>query len=739
MQHEVNVELDIFEDELGNTTRLSKKQNSLYEKAIAAKQKEIQLQQRITTQRQHISDLDARIAAGDAGLQTSRDHATVQADRLDRMRQAAHNLAQTSQTQLTNSTRNLSGVFNNASRLHETGIRSYIGSMGNAGYAMTMLYQSIKFAYLHIEKYAKHATQLSIVGAGVLEGPNFDKSLSHMIREGFRLGIDPEALVKMSAEVRQSTNALGGLDAALGDTTQLAKDFYPLVGTIAGAQREALQAMHTFATKGIYPTTAALNQYKDDIYTQSKITGMGIEETKSLFEGLAGDADSLALLKSVRADDRESMLAHQRATLAANLALGMLPGQASAAGKSLLQMLSAKPKERFAKAARIEAFAGALGLGAEGHAAAQALRARRGSGDAAALSRASTNLTNAADQLAGSSIQSEFMVSALLENLHVESEFGPNSPFSTTLGTVIAKPLMDIQRLLVTGEESATLKVARQMELWQSQLDALKKGILIMDYIIQAIDAVKPYLESINSGVVWIGKGVIFAGEAILDTAKLLGHISLYIVNGIGFLISKAIANIAGLVGLDSLAASNESIATVQNERLTTALTDILNINSKWVGKLDTSSKTPDNTSDKIINPIDNLTTAVGDLTKTADKWANASPPIEQKLPTDIKSDQTIDLTKRNGEHDATMQMASSSMELLELSEKCNAKLDNQIAQLNQSNNYLKIIADNAPVLVDLAQKQLAATTMTEDQRAKYMSQLTRSNGKLAAEYASIS
>ncbi|MCK9369674.1 hypothetical protein M0R04_07180 [Candidatus Dojkabacteria bacterium] len=64
------------------------------------------------------------------------------------------------------------------------------------------------------------------------------------------------------------------------------------------------------------------------------------------------------------------------------------------------------------------------------------------------------------------------------------------------------------------------------------------------------------------------------------------------------------------------------------------------------------------------------------------------------------------------------------------------SKIDIQLKQMSTSNEYLKIIADTNPKLVDLAEKQLAVSTMTQEQKSKAASRMMSNNAKFTADYS---
>ena len=72
----------------------------------------------------------------------------------------------------------------------------------------------------------------------------------------------------------------------------------------------------------------------------------------------------------------------------------------------------------------------------------------------------------------------------------------------------------------------------------------------------------------------------------------------------------------------------------------------------------------------------------------------------------------------------------------VELVTQQNSKIDQQLSNMTSSNQYLEIIADTNPILVDLAEKQLAVSTMNQDQKDKMASRMNSENAKFSANYS---
>lgn len=61
--------------------------------------------------------------------------------------------------------------------------------------------------------------------------------------------------------------------------------------------------------------------------------------------------------------------------------------------------------------------------------------------------------------------------------------------------------------------------------------------------------------------------------------------------------------------------------------------------------------------------------------------------------------------------------------------------IDQQLVKMNEANKYLKVMADGVPTLVDLANKQLTAMTLTDKEKEKNRGGITKGSGFSASSY----
>lgn len=271
---------------------------------------------------------------------------------------------------------------------------------------------------------------------GILEGSGgLLGSLFEQQQTALTMGLSGAELQQVVNANRQVINAMGGTAEAMDELNPAVNRFRVLTGSSADAARLAGEAATSFAQKGIKPSAAAIEAYTNDMVEMRKRTGKSYDEINQLFDEVAGEADSIAILRAAREDEREAILASQRALIQQSVAAGMSAEQAKEAAKMLNKMAAAKPLDRLKQAAKIRALGGAMGVAGAEEAAQAVIAGKRMTDEQRAnLNKFSQDMTNTMDTMAAQGLGSEIFGSALLEKLDLEQYYGPTSTFSTTLG-----------------------------------------------------------------------------------------------------------------------------------------------------------------------------------------------------------------------------------------------------------------------------------------------------------------
>lgn len=271
---------------------------------------------------------------------------------------------------------------------------------------------------------------------GVIEGSGglFSNLFSQQV-DAIKMGLTGEDLQKISSSHRQTINSMGGTTEAFKTLTPAVDRFRILTGDSAKAAEMAAKAAQHFAMNGVQPSARAINAYTSDLVELTRRTGLNAEQAAELYSSVSDDIESRDILRAARADEREAILASQRALVQQAIAAGMSAEQAKEAAKMLNKMVAAKPLDRLKQAAKIRAMGGAMGIaGAEEAAQAVIAGKRATAAQQQAMSKFGQDMANAMDKSASQGLGTEIFASTLLEKMGLEEQYGKGSPFSTSMG-----------------------------------------------------------------------------------------------------------------------------------------------------------------------------------------------------------------------------------------------------------------------------------------------------------------
>ncbi len=699
LMRDVNIEVEKFEQTIVQTNKLSQKQEELLKKLHKAKKDEIALSKHISKVEKRRKEYEAKAAAD----RSEKDTADYNEDqiRLDNLKKRhTEQLKETDKLTKTFklSQVGLSGSFNKMSNTLTSGSGNFVslllGKLGPLGFAISSLVGALKLLYNIAQRYAEVTREISTNFAGVVEGPSFDQGIRDAFTKALKMGVTPAQYAELSASAREASNTLGGFGNVIDKVGTTASELYPMIGNLKDSYAAGIDALKDFKRKGIEPSTNTLSKYVEDAYVMSKLTGLGYKEISNIFKGVEDDVDNLSLLKSARAGEREAIIQHQRQLIITNKSLGMTATQAGEAAKMLNKMLAQKPLERIKQAAKLRVLGSAMGLGPQAELAAKALIAgpRKTEMQKQQLNDFSIQMTNAMDTMAQRGLGSEIAATTLMDKTGLDQYFGKDSPFSTTLGAPMHQDLESIKKELSDGRNANITYYNMFMEKLANIEKAATDSATYTNAAVDGIYNLPPFIGKILTG---FGEASLFVGNSI-------------------FLIGEAIN-----LGVQYV---NKLIAQFIN-----ALPD-------W---MKTEGVQKDNAAD-----LEKYTKGVDDslayLSKQWDNQFKKEKPVNLPVASENAPKQSIEQRKEQQSNEAVNKNATNTSSLLELSERHSTKLDSQIDVLNSSNNYLKTIAENTTTAVDLATKQLAAITMDQSQRQKYMTQLNRSNPKIAAEYSTL-
>ncbi len=706
----VNEQLDIYDDSLGDTTKLSKNQTELYRKAMTEKRRELELAQKIQIQNKKLLDIQSQIAAAGVATQQQleqKQHTESLLAAYQNQYSGAITNSNKAQSKFTHSTSGLTGIFNKLAGTSSGlgfGFAGIIGKLGILGLVLDQLSKAID-----------QAGKVMAANAGVIEGRSIEEGIRQQFMAAMSRGVSLEEIGKINAEVRQASNAVGGFQNTLALTKPLFNDYFAATGNTTEANKQAYQTIQAFTRLGIRPATDMLSQYSSDLETQRMINGMSLEQSRQMFDSVASEIDSLSILKAVRKGERQSILENQRVLLLNNQALGMTAQQASEAAKMLNKMVAAKPLERLKQAAKIQAYGAAMGLGPEATAAAAELRKPKGQQDPRVISAFLTAATNMQDAAAQQGLAAEITSTAIMDKLGLEQLLGPESSFSTTLAEAQAKPLKELQSTFVSFKDSYVSSAVEIKQIGENVVKLTADGSTAMWMLMEAAGGLKKLESSTGDSI-----------TGMID--KMFSSVSDFFSGSLDFIGNELVElgnTVLGSFLLPILGISTAFYSTLGG------LTAVFSKLSGWFG-MESAEGAWKASSERMYNM------ASGYWNKMVGEDETQTTIPTSKLTDKNKPEQSIDDIKKAQSSAAVKQSADNSSRLLDISKNHTHTFNEQLSKMDESTKYLKILADNSPTLVDLAQKQLAALTMSETQKQKYAGSLSRTSGKFAAEYATI-
>lgn len=492
-----------FSVDLVKGRKLTKEQQKLTEDAIKLKKKELIATENLTRQQQKASDAMKQYGASSPQAIAAQNRANVALDVLSQ-RQAATAEA--------------------AGRV-ESSFDGLVKGTKIAQAAMVWFGATVKAQVQQLIAQQK-------ANGGVIEGTNsLADALIKQQKAAFSIGVTGEELAKVSAAARQTFNAMGGTEQSLKTLTPAIDRMRILTGSSAEGLKLAADAAREFSLKGVRPSVAGMERYTDDLVQLSRQTGMNTQQANEYYNEIANDVDSIDLLRSARAGEREAILANQRALVQQSIAMGMSAEQAKEAAKMLNKMVAAKPLDRIRQAAKIRALGGAMGIAGSNEAAEALIAGKRATPQQQqALQQFSQNAANASNQAAGKGLGSEIFAQSLLDKLDLNEQFGKGSNFSTSLSDSL-KPSIDIQKDILDSSKTEGGRMFGIAEKTYNQIGMLVSGQNIYGVAIAGILAVTTSIAAMMGagkaagaiGDLLGGRGTRIGGGAGAGAGKLAG------------------------------------------------------------------------------------------------------------------------------------------------------------------------------------------------------------------------
>ena len=578
-------------------------------------------------------------------------------------------------------------------------------------------------------------------------GDNLFASMSQQY-DVVKLGLTPEEYIKMNAASRQTILAAGGVSKQMDILASQSDSLRGHFATMGEATQYTQGQMDALARAGIKPSVDSAGLLTGTFKKLQAYTGMTGEQFNALTAELATDQDIQEQLRAASSEERKQIMASTTARMAERVALGMTTDQAKNVTKALAKMGNMAPTDRIKQAAKLRAMGGAMGIEGADEAADIMIKGKRASPEELKrLEEFHSNMSNKMSDSQMGSLSAEIFASKIQEKLGT-ADTAATSEFNTKLaeGMKIADDSLKEQKkvpelleklIMVTSQGKAALASpvvqaagGVMNTLWESggSVAAGAAGGA-------AVAKAAPYLSKLLPGAASAGTGAAAtgAGTAVGGAGRALaaGAGTAALVVGGGYVIDAG----AGALGVgkkkvneaqddanwDKASMSEKIHSAIPRgiEKLGSLMFLDNLVNDARATRIDSETaylQSKDAPPDPlpVISPRDRTTT-----TNQQDSFADK---VQSKLgtaPTEPAPTVVSPLTSADTRADTT------------------SPIGLQLSKMEEANSYLKDLTLIAEKQVEVAEKQLAATVVSAEDRAEVFKTLASGN-KFMTSYNTI-
>lgn len=586
--------------------------------------------------------------------------------------------------------------------------------------------------------------------SGVIEGSgSVLKNLFGQQMDALKFGLSGSEVAGITAANRQMINAVGGTDAALTEFEGAIRRNTILTGSFSQGMELALMSATELAKKGVTPTGAALERFTNDVVELQMRTGKSTKDAIAYLNDIASDESSIELLRRARKEERESILASQRALVRQALALGMSEEQAKEAAKALNKMAAAKPLDRLKQAAKVRAFGGAMGISGAEEAARAMMKANPNAEEQQAILRFKNQAANAVNAAAQQGMPMEIFATSLVDKLGLEQYLGQGNPFSTSIDALkpkfddMTKVYTDVSKTAEGQRAEMLARLAEQANLiitgnnWLGTVAATAGLILTMIAGKSVVGKVGSAFGNVAKSIPGVGNlmgkvggalgsatpaatTVASGGKAALGAAGATAGTASKVLGAAGSVLKGA--SILGTVG-----SAGSTVYDLAQGKRQESLDPLDLLSPARVGAY---------IGENLINkPFEAI---VGDSIggKLYD-WLNKGKFNDLTTTTQLPSTSPTSSKRPDIVNEAIAKSAEAGEAMKTSTATTATAAVQQVTKLDTSNTLLTQIVDISKRQVDIAEKQLIAMTLSEQERASARPAL-RSDNRFGAKYGYV-
>lgn len=292
------------------------------------------------------------------------------------------------------------------------------------------------------------------------------------------MGLSPTEFIKMQAEMRRTIlSTSGGLNTFVGGLKLASSQYKDIITDPAERTAVAAQQLEMFTKSGIRIVKEDAIAFGASMQKVAQVSGMAPLEFNSAMSSILDDESTQQRLKAAaNEEDRRAIIKGTAEQFANSKAMGLTTEQAIAASKALNKLAGKGPLERYKQAAQVRAYGAAMGMGDEANQAASIIsKGQRATPEEqaqlqATLGKMSGNLSKTAT----GDERGEIFATTLADKLQLSTLLGPSSEFNTSLAQAVS-PLK--------GAEASMTKLSNTLidaiSTYQSMSAAVTKNPII--------------------------------------------------------------------------------------------------------------------------------------------------------------------------------------------------------------------------------------------------------------------
>ena len=500
------------------------------------------------------------------------------------------------------------------------------------------------------------------------------------------LGMDAGEFADISQQNRTAMIASGGKDAFLDVLTEAQQKFKGLI-PFGDRAKFAAEQMSLLTSAGIKPTAASLDLLYGSFTKLRKTAGTTGEEFNAMIASVVQSEETIQVLRGAASEqERQTILAGIAARVAENKAIGVSKDQAIAMVKAQAKMQAEGPLKKYIKGIRTAALGSVLGVeGGDRYMEIQRKAVKdRTKDDIKFESDYNSRLSAKTASAYNGGIDDPSSLLGVIGQEKLGNEnTGPNSVFNISLAKVATSNDALVNSLGEVSNASKTLvEKLGEVGAQFAKNPLLQAVVIAVSGLASVVSMLAATRMASSAGMGGFGGGLKGAGKGALKGAGKSLLTRLPLLGGL----------VAGGFALNDLANGDTKGAA------SSAGAGVGSIAGGMLGGL--------------------LAPVTGGL----------SIPIGAMLG-----------GAAGGYLGGKLMGGDSPTTISQPTEKVDDILNKQIRQMDDSNMYLKQLAENMPKLVALSEKQLVAMTMTEQSRT---SESTRAkllgNSRFNSQYMTV-